>query len=145
MNPVIETCTQPFHVFYFLRRRSLCQLSACLSLTQWTRWMQVVDVTSFLLLSIWWAVSAALFLTTRGNIAAGDGMLAASGNSTVPVPNLAQDATAASGMRVSNGLQFAMLGSSVCYICSTQVHTQTHIYIHCCINALYESIHNLSC
>ena len=86
----------------------------------------MVDATSFLLLSIWWAVSATLFHITRGNIAAGDGMLAASGNSTVPAPNLAEDATAAYGMSVSTGLQFALLGSSVCYISSTQVHTHTH-------------------
>ena len=92
--------------------------------------MQVVEATSFLLLSIWWAVSATLFHITRGNIAAGDGMLAASGNSTVPEPNLAQDATAAYGMSVSTGLQFALLGSSVCYICSTQVHAHTHTHTH---------------
>lgn len=79
---------------------------------QWIRWMQLVEGTTFLLLSAWWAVSAALFYITVHNFNS-VGMPAASGNSSVPAPDLSQDAVAASCTDILMALGFGMLGLSV--------------------------------
>ena len=77
------------------------------------RWMQVVEGTTFLLLAAWWAVSAALFYITENNVS-GAMIQAASGNSSVPAPNLPQDSMAVYGLNISVGLHFALLGNTVC-------------------------------
>ena len=75
--------------------------------------MQVVEGTAFLLLSAWWAVSSTLYyMTVRSAVS--DGTPAASGNSSVPAPDLSQDTLANSGMNLMIGLQFALLGNAVC-------------------------------
>ena len=79
---------------------------------QWIRWMQVVEGATFLILSVWWAVSAALFHITVQNVK-NAGMPAATGNSSVPAPDLTQNAMAASGMVIPVALGFSMLGLSV--------------------------------
>ena len=79
---------------------------------QWIRWMQVVEGATFLILSVWWATSAALFYITVQNVK-NAGMSAAAGNSSVPAPDLSQNAMAASGMVIPVALGFSMLGLSV--------------------------------
>ena len=74
--------------------------------------MQVVEGAAFLLLAAWWAVTAALFYITVHNVNSVE-MPVASGNSSVPAPDLSQNAVAASCTDVPVALGFGMLGLSV--------------------------------